>query len=65
MLDKPIPELKDKNIALVAMGQSQIDYQLGKAHRLAFDEDWAINAMVGDLPEVDREFIMDPISRFV
>ena len=65
MLDKPIPELKDKNIALVAMWQSQIDYHLGKADCLAFDEVWAIYAMVGVLPEVDRAFIMDPMSRFL
>ena len=65
MLDKPLPELKGKNIALVAMGQSQIDYHLGKTHSLAFDEVWAINAMVGVLPDVDRAFIMDPMSRFL
>lgn len=62
---KPLPKLKGKNVALVAMGQSQIDYHLGKAHSLAFDEVWAINAMVGVLPEVDRAFIMDPMSRFL
>ena len=62
---KPLPKLKGKNVALVAMGQSQIDYHLGKTHSLAFDEVWAINAMVGVLPDVDRAFIMDPMSRFL
>jgi len=65
MLQKPLPELEGKNIALVAMGQSQIDYHLSRTHSLAFDEVWAINAMVSVLPEVDRAFILDPMSRFL
>tara|TARA_R110000824_G_scaffold310294_1_gene497589 strand:- start:894 stop:1634 length:741 start_codon:yes stop_codon:yes gene_type:complete len=65
MIKKPIPELKGKNIALVAMGQSQIDYHLARTHSLTFDEVWAVNAMVGVLPDVDRAFILDPMSRFL
>ena len=65
MLKEPIPELESKNIALVAMGQSQIDYHLARTHSLTFDEVWAVNAMVGVLPDVDRAFIMDPMSRFL
>ena len=65
MLKEPLPELEGKNIALVAMGQSQIDYHLSRTHSLAFDEVWAINAMVSVLPEVDRAFILDPMSRFL
>ena len=65
MLQKPLPELEGKNIALVAMGQSQIDYHLSRTHSLAFDEVWAINAMVSVLPEVNRAFILDPMSRFL
>jgi hypothetical protein len=65
MLEEPLPQLKGKNIALVAMGQSQIDYHLSRTHSLAFDEIWAINAMVSVLPEVDRAFILDPMSRFL
>ena len=38
MLKEPLPELEGKNIALVAMGQSQIDYHLSRTHSLAFDE---------------------------
>tara|TARA_R110001583_G_scaffold106910_1_gene255340 strand:- start:1528 stop:2253 length:726 start_codon:yes stop_codon:yes gene_type:complete len=60
-----IKKLEGKNIALVAMGQSQIDYHLAKTHSLTFDEVWAVNAMVGVLPDVDRAFIMDPMSRFL
>jgi len=64
MLEQPLPELEGKNIALVAMGQSQIDYHLSRTHSLAFDEVWAINAMISVLPEIDRAFILDPMSRF-
>ena len=64
MLQKPLPELEGKNIALVAMGQSQIDYHLSRTHSLRFDEVWAVNAMISVLPEVDRAFILDPMSRF-
>ena len=65
MLEQPLLELEGKNIALVAMGQSQIDYHLSRTHSLAFDEVWAINAMVSVLPEIDRAFILDPMSRFL
>ena len=64
MLEQPLLELEGKNIALVAMGQSQIDYHLSRTHSLAFDEVWAINAMISVLPEIDRAFILDPMSRF-
>ena len=65
MLKQPLESLEGKNIALVAMGQSQIDYHLSRTHSLTFDEVWAINAMVGVLPEIDRAFILDPMSRFL
>ena len=65
MLKEPLPELKDKNVALIAMGQSQLDYHLSRTHSLYFDEIWAINAMIGVLPEIDRAFILDPMSRFL
>jgi len=64
MLDKPIAELEGKNVALIAMGQSQIDYHLSQVHSVSFDEVWAINAMIGVLPKIDRAFILDPMSRF-
>ena len=61
---KPIPELEGKNIAILAMGNSQLDYHKMVTHSKKFDEVWAINAMIGVLKKVDRAFIMDPVSRF-
>jgi len=64
MIKTPIPELKGKNIAILAMGNSQLDYHKMVTHSKKFDEVWAINAMVGVLKRIDRAFIMDPVSRF-
>ena len=61
---KPIPELEGKNIAIIAMGNSQLDYHKMITHSKKFDEVWAINAMIGVLKRIDRAFIMDPVSRF-
>ena len=58
-------ELEGKNVAIVAMGQSQIDFHLSQTHSVEFDEVWAINAMVGVLPNIDKAFILDPMSRFL
>ena len=57
-------KMEDKNIAIVAMGQSQIDFHLSQVHSVLFDEVWAVNAMIGVLPRIDRAFILDPMSRF-
>ena len=38
MLEKPIPELEGKKIALVAMGNSQLDYHLAITHSEKFDD---------------------------
>ena len=64
MSNDPIKALEGKNIAIVAMGQSQIDFHLSQIHSVEFDEIWAINAMIGVLPNIDRAFILDPMSRF-
>jgi len=64
MLKEPIPELEGKNIAIIAMGNSQLDYHKMVTHSKKFDEVWAINAMIGVLKRIDRAFIMDPVSRF-
>ena len=61
---KPIPELAGKNIAIIAMGNSQLDYHKMITHSKTFDEVWAVNAMIGVLKRVDRAFVMDPVSRF-
>jgi len=57
--------MEGKNIAIVAMGQSQIDFHLSQVHSVLFDEVWAVNAMIGVLPRIDRAFILDPMSRFL
>ena len=64
MLKKPIKALKGKNIAIVAMGESQLDFHIARTHSQEFDEVWAINAMAGIIPNPDRVFAMDPMSRF-
>jgi hypothetical protein len=61
---KPLPELEGKNIAIIAMGNSQLDYHKMITHSKKFDEVWAINAMIGVLKRIDRAFVMDPVSRF-
>jgi len=64
MIKKPIKELEGKNIAIVAMGNSQLDYHKMITHSHEFDEVWAINAMIGVLKKMDRVFMLDPASRF-
>ncbi len=61
----PKKELEGSSVAIVAMGQSQIDFHLAQTHSVEFDEVWAINAMIGVLPRIDRAFILDPMSRFL
>ena len=64
MLQKPISSLKGKKIALVAMGNSQLDYHLAITHSETFDEVWVVNAMCGVVPNPDRVFLLDPPTRF-
>ena len=65
MLKEPLKHLEESEIAIVAMGKSQLDFHLAKANSAYFDEVWAINAMIGVLPEIDRAFILDPVTRFL
>ena len=60
-----IEKLEGANIAIVAMGESQLDYHLAVSHGNEFDEVWAINAMAGIARQVDRTFMLDPASRFL
>ena len=60
-----IPKLAGANIAIVAMGESQLDYHLSVSHGNEYDEVWAINAMAGIARQVDRTFMLDPASRFL
>ena len=58
-----IKELEGKNIAIVAMGKSQLDYHMSLSHSQEYDEVWAINSMCA-VVKTDRLFMMDPASRF-
>jgi len=60
-----IEKLDGANIAIVAMGESQLDYHLSISHGNEYDEVWAINAMAGIARQVDRTFMLDPASRFL
>jgi len=55
--------LENKHIALVAMGQSQLDFHMSISHSQEYDEVWAINSMCAVI-KCDRVFVMDPVSRF-
>ncbi len=60
-----LEKLDGANIAIVAMGESQLDFHLSISHSNTFDEVWAINAMAGIIKEVDRTFMLDPTTRFL
>ena len=59
-----IKALEGAEIALVAMGESQLDFHLAKSHSKKWTEVWGINAMAG-ITDCDRVFMMDPASRFL
>tara|TARA_R100000781_G_scaffold60173_1_gene38473 strand:- start:1730 stop:2470 length:741 start_codon:yes stop_codon:yes gene_type:complete len=59
-----IPELKGKHVAIVAMGESQLDFHLSRVHSNEYDEVWGINCM-GEITKCDRVFMLDPVSRFL
>ena len=56
---------KTKSVAIVGLGNSFCEFILAKMRSVKFDEVWAINAMIGVLPRIDRAFILDPMSRFL
>ena len=56
--------LEGKNIAIVAIGRSQVDFHLSLAHSTEYDEVWGINCM-GAITKCDRVFMLDPASRFL
>jgi hypothetical protein len=60
---KSAKRVEGKHIALVAMGQSQLDYHMSITHSVEYDEVWAINSMCA-VVKTDRVFMMDPVSRF-
>ena len=58
-----LKKLKNKKIAIVSMGRSQLDYHMSISHSQEYDEVWAINSMCAVI-KCDRVFMMDPASRF-
>ena len=56
--------MKNKSVAIVALGNSFNEYILAKIRSEKFDEVWAING-VGTVIYHDRVFMMDPASRFL
>jgi len=56
--------LTGSNVAIVAIGRSQIDFHLSLAHSKEYDEVWGINCM-GAITKCDRVFMLDPASRFL
>ena len=56
--------MKNKNIAIVGLGNSFSEYILAKIRSEKFDEVWAINSMSGVIYH-DKFFMMDPPSRFL
>lgn len=57
-------ELKDKEIAIVGLGGSYVDYIIARINSQKYDEVWGINSM-GAIIHVDRTFMMDPATRFL
>ena len=59
-----IQELRDKKVAILGLGASQIDYVIGVENSKTWDEVWTINSALAVF-ECDRVFMMDPASRFL
>ena len=57
-------KLNGSNIAIVAIGRSQVDFHLSLAHSKEYDEVWGINCM-GAITKCDKVFMLDPVSRFL
>lgn len=56
--------LKGAKVALVAMGRSHLNFSMALCNSMEYDEVWGINAMA--IPfQVDRLFMMDPVTRFL
>ena len=57
-------KLKNKSIAIIALGNSYSEYILARIRSEKFDEVWTINSMSGVIYH-DKCFMMDPPSRFL
>jgi len=56
--------LKGKEIAIVGLGGSIMEFILARINSQSFDEVWGINS-IGAIIHVDRTFMLDPASRFL
>ena len=54
---------KIEHVALLGLGNSQLDYHHSLTHSAEYDEVWAVNSMCA-VVNADRVFMMDPASRF-
>ena len=61
---RPVKSLKDKKVAIVGLGHSQIDFVIGLENSVEYDEVWGINSAAAAF-RVDRLFMLDPASRFL
>jgi hypothetical protein len=59
-----VKALKNKEIAIVALGGSFSEFVLTRINSVKYDEVWGINC-IGAIFHVDRSFMMDPASRFL
>ena len=58
-----IESLEGAHIAIVALGNSQVDFAIGKENSVEWDEVWTINSAAA-VYKSDRMFMLDPASRF-
>ena len=61
---EPIKKLKDKKIAILGLGASQIDFVIGLENSKEWDEVWVINSALAAF-NYDRVFMMDPPTRYL
>ena len=61
---KKIKDLKGKHVAIIGLGNSQIDYVIGVENSKEWDEVWCINSAISVF-DCDRAFMMDPASRYL
>jgi len=58
-----IVSLQGAHIAIVALGNSQVDYAIGRENGVEWDEVWTVNSAAA-VYKSDRMFMLDPASRF-
>ena len=58
-----IKYLEGAHVAIVALGNSQVDYAIGRENSVEWDEVWTINSAAA-VYKSDRMFMLDPASRF-